>query len=169
MEFQTLYEELANSTEILRALINGIGQEQAQVKPDASAWSILEVLCHLHDTEREDFREHLDFILHRQNEEYHAIDPQGWITERKYNEQNLDEMQAKFFAERKQSLEWLKTLNDVDWSTTYTSEYGSVSAGEMFSCWVAHDNLHIRQLVELRRKHIENITSPDDLQYAGEW
>jgi hypothetical protein len=169
MEFQTLYEELANSTEILRALINGIGQEQAQVKPDASAWSILEVICHLHDTEREDFREHLDFILHRQNEEYHAIDPQAWITERKYNEQNLDEMQSKFFAERKQSLEWLKTLNAVDWDTTYTSEYGSVSAGEMFSCWVAHDNLHIRQLVELRRKHIEKITSPYDLQYAGDW
>ena len=39
--------------------------------------------------EREDFREHLDFILHRQNEEYHVIDPQSWIQERKYNEQNF--------------------------------------------------------------------------------
>lgn len=148
MEYKALYQELVNSTEMLRVLLKDIGQEQAQVKPDTGAWSILEVLCHLHDTEREDFREHLDFILHRQNEEYHAIDPQGWITERKYNEQDLLEMQAKFFAERKQSLEWLNTLSTVDWETTYTSEYGSVSAGEMFSCWIAHDNLHIRQLVE---------------------
>lgn len=169
MKHKLLYQELVNSTEMLRALLKDIGQEQAQVKPDASTWSILEVTCHLHDEEREDFREHLDFILHRQTEEWHVIDPQGWITERKYNEQNLIEMQEKFFTERKRSLEWLKTLNDVDWDTTYTSEYGSLSAGEMFSCWVAHDNLHIRQLVELRRKHIETITSPYDLQYAGDW
>jgi DinB family protein len=169
MGFKLLFQELANSTEMIRALLKDIGQEQAQVKPDAKSWSILEVVCHLHDEEREDFREHLDFILHRQNEEYHVIDPQGWVTERKYNQQSLFEMQEKFFAERKRSLEWLKTLNDVDWETTYTSQYGSVSAGEMFSCWVAHDNLHVRQLVELRRKHIKNITSPYEIQYAGDW
>ena len=169
MEYKALYLELVNSTEMIRALIKDIGQEQAQAKPDAKSWSILEVLCHLHDEEREDFREHLDFILHRQNEEWHVIDPQAWIMERKYNEQNLIEMQEKFFAERKQSLEWLNTVSHVDWSITYTSEYGSVSASEMLSCWIAHDNLHIRQLVELRRKHIEHITSPHDLQYAGDW
>lgn len=169
MEFQTLYQELVLSAEMIRALTNGIGQEQAQVKPDAKSWSILEVVCHLYDLEREDFREHLDFILHRQNEEYHVIDPQSWITERKYNEQSLIEMREKFFGERKKSLEWLKTLSGIDWKTTYTSKYGSVTAGEMFSSWVAHDNLHIRQLVELRRTYIERITSPYDIQYAGDW
>src|SRR5215467_8667495 len=103
MDFQTLYRELVNSTEMIRTLIKDIDQEQAQVKPDAESWSILEVICHLYDEEREDFREHLDFILHRQNEEWHRIDPQGWVKERKYNDQNFLEMQKKFFAERKQS------------------------------------------------------------------
>ena len=169
MKYEILYQELATSTEMIRALIKDIGQEQSQAKPDAESWSILEVVCHLHDEEQEDFREHLDFILHRQNEEYHAIDPQGWVMERKYNEQNLLEMQEKFFAERKKSLEWLRTLSGADWETTYTSQYGSVTAGEMFACWVTHDNLHIRQLVELRRLHIERITKPYDIQYAGDW
>ena len=169
MKFTELYQELVNSTEIIRALLANISQDEARIKPTAEDWSILEVISHLYDEEREDFREHLDFILHRQNEEWHVIDPQAWITERKYNEQNLIEMQEKFFAERKQSLEWLKTVSRVDWSITYTSEYGSVSASEMLSCWIAHDNLHVRQLVELRRKHIEHITNPDDLQYAGDW
>ena len=169
MEFQTLYQELTLSTEMIRALTSGIDQEQAEVKPDVKSWSMLEVVCHLHDVELEDFREHLDFILHRQNEEYHAIDPQAWVTERKYNEQNLLEMKERFFAERKKSLAWLKTLSEADWETTYTSQYGSVSAGEMFACWVAHDNLHARQLVELRRLHIERITKPYDIQYAGDW
>jgi len=64
MEFKILYEELANSTEMIRALLSGLSQEEASVKPNAEFWSILEVTCHLYDEEREDFREHLDFILH---------------------------------------------------------------------------------------------------------
>lgn len=75
MEFKTLHEELQYSTEIIRALLSGITPEESRIKPDPESWSILEVVCHLYDEEREDFREHLDFILHRQNEEWHMIDP----------------------------------------------------------------------------------------------
>jgi hypothetical protein len=154
---------------MIRALLSGITQEEACFKSDANSWSILEATCHLYDLEREDFREHLDFILHRQNEEYHVIDPQSWVQERRYNEQDFRMMQEKFFAERQKSLEWLKEISNSDWDTTYTSQYGSLTAGEMFSCWIAHDNLHIRQLVELRRKRIENITKPYPIEYAGDW
>jgi hypothetical protein len=169
MEFKTLYQELEHSTEMIRALLAGIKQEESQIKPDPESWSMLEVVCHLYDEEREDFREHLDFILHRQHEEWHGIDPQGWVAERKYNQQNFLEMQEKFFAERRKSLEWLKDLSEADWETTYSSQFGSVKAGDMFACWVAHDNLHIRQLTELRRNWIERITQPYDIQYAGDW
>jgi len=169
MEFQKLYQELTQSAEMIRALLAGISQEEAQVKPNQDSWSILEVICHLYDEEREDFREHLDFILHRQNEEWHTIDPQLWVTERKYNEKNLAEMQGMFFDERKKSLEWLKTISTANMETQYTSEFGSMKAGEMFASWVAHDNLHIRQLVELRRNLIERMTQPYDIGYAGDW
>lgn len=170
MEFDILYQELRNSTEIINTLLLGISQEEAQYKPTPETWSILEVTCHLHDIEREDFREHLDFILHRQGEEYHVIDPQAWVKARKYNEQDFQEMQDRFFSERRISLQWLKGLAaDTDWDITYTSNYGSLTAGEMFCSWVAHDNLHIRQLVELRRARIEQITKPYPIEYAGEW
>lgn len=169
MEFETLYPELRNSTDIINSLLTGISQEEAEFKPSPETWSILEVTCHLYDEEREDFREHLDFILHRQDQEYHVIDPQSWVKDRRYNEQNFQEMQDSFFAERRKSLNWLKGLENADWDTTYTSPYGSLTAGEMFCSWVAHDNLHIRQLVELRRARIENITRPYPIQYAGDW
>ncbi len=169
MKFTELYQELVNSAEIIRALIANVSQEEAQIKPSPSAWSILEVICHLHDEEREDFREHLDFILHRQNEEWHQIDPQGWVNSRKYNEQNFIEIQMKFFEERRKSLDWLIDLSDANWDTTYTSEFGSVPAGEMFASWIAHDNLHIRQLLELKRYQIERMTQPYAIGYAGDW
>jgi len=169
MEFKTLYQELVNSTEMIAALLTDISQEEAQIKPNPDSWSILEVICHLHDEEREDFREHLDFILFRQNEEWHHIDPEGWVTERSYNEQNFTEMGEKFFAERSKSLDWLQEISGADWDRTYTSQYGSMKAGDMFSSWIAHDSLHIRQLVELRRSRVERITKPYDIHYAGDW
>lgn len=169
MEFKLLYQELVRSTEMIRALLSGISQEEAQTKPDAKSWSILEVLCHLHDEEREDFREHLDLILHRQNEEWSGIDPQGWVNERKYNEQNFIEIEDKFFTERWTSLKWLDGLSDANWDTEYMSPFGLMKAGDMLGSWVAHDNLHIRQLVELRRVNIESITKPYAIQYAGDW
>jgi hypothetical protein len=169
MEYLTLLQELTNSTEMIRTLLAGIPQEDAAVKPTPEAWSILEVTCHLRDEERADFRARLDTILHRPAEPFAMINPQGWVTERKYNEQNFEQMIESFFAERAQSLEWLKGLAGGDWETTHTDEYGSVTAGEMFSSWIAHDNLHIRQLVELRRAHIEKITQPYPIEYAGEW
>ena len=169
MKLSELYQEMVNSTEIIRALTANISQEEAQVKPTPETWSILEVICHLYDEEREDFHEHLDFILHRQNEEWHKIDPQDWVTSRKYNEQNFIEMQIKFFEERRKSLDWLIDLSNADWDITYTTQYRSISAGEMFAAWVAHDNLHIRQLVELKGFHIEKIAQPYTIEYAGDW
>ena len=166
MEFSTLYQELQNSTEMIRALLAGVTPDAALLKPSAESWSILEVVCHLYDEEREDFREHLDFILHRQKEEWHEIDRER---EKEYNNQNFAEMQKLFFVEREKSFAWLNGLQNPDWEKTYTTPYRTISAGEMFACWVAHDNLHIRQLVELRRVMLENMTKPYNLEYAGDW
>ena len=169
MEFQVLYRELTQSTDMIRSLLAGIRQEEAQFKPSPGKWSILEVVCHLYDEEREDFREHLDFILHRQHEEWHPIAPQAWVKLRRYNEQNFASMQKKFFLEREKSFAWLKKIRNSDWNTTYKSRWGSMRAGDMLSSWIAHDNLHVRQLVELRRSRIEKIAKPYKFRYAGEW
>ncbi|MBN8656374.1 MAG: DinB family protein [Anaerolineae bacterium] len=169
MEYKALYRELTHSTETLKVLLSGVGAEEARMKPSKGTWSILEVTCHLYDEEREDFREHLDFILHRQHEPWHPIAPQAWVKLRKYNEQDFGKMKAKFFRERTKSLAWLKSLKNADWNITYKSKWGAMRAGDMFASWVAHDNLHIRQLVELRRWHIERMSKPYKIRYAGEW
>ncbi len=169
MRFEALYLELVDSTNVIRSLLAGITQEEACTKPSPDSWSMLELLGHLYDEEREDFREHLDFILHKPNKAWHRIDPGGWVTARKYNQQDLREMTEKFFAERSKSLDWLKGLSSADWDTSYTSEFGTMTAGEMFASWVAHDNLALRQFVELRRARLENLTKPYSIAYAGDW
>jgi hypothetical protein len=170
MKFQELYNEMTQSTEIIRAMLNGVSQRDAQLKKSPQVWSILEVTCHLYDEEREDFRKRLQFILGDQEGVWPPITPFQWVITRKYNEQNLNRMKAKFFKERETSLVWLKTIRNADWDTRYQVKKGRIlSAGEMFASWVAHDNLHIRQLTELRRRLIEQKTKPYKIGYAGDW
>jgi hypothetical protein len=170
MKFTEIYQEMANSTEVIRALTANLSQEESRSKPTPETWSILQVVCHLYDEEREDFREHLDFILHRQDKEkWRVIEPQVWVASRKYNEQNFAEMRLNFLEERRKSLDWLIDLSNADWGITCKTHFGIISAGDMFASWAAHDNLHIRQLVELKHHQIENISRPYKVIYAGDW
>ena len=169
MEFRTLYLELVDSTTMIQSLLAGITEDEARVKPTADSWSILETLCHLYDEEREDFRPRLQFILRHAEGEWHTIHPGAWVTERRYNEQVLRTVKDKFFAERSQSLDWLRGLENSDWDASYAGDTRGLTAGDMFASWVAHDNLAIRQLVELRRARLERITQPYGVAYAGEW
>ncbi len=169
MEFETLYQDLADGAEIIRALVMGVTQAEAQVKPTPESWSILEVVCHLGDEEREDFRQRVDFILTRPGEEWPPIHPGAWVTERKYNERDLERSLNDFLAERSKSLIFLKGLESANWNASHMTQYGERKAGDLLGSWVAHDNLHMRQLVELRRVRLQKITGPYDIRYAGEW
>jgi hypothetical protein len=79
MEFETLYQDLKHGAEIINSLVSRITQAQAQARPAPDSWSILEVICHLGDEEREDFRQRLDITLHRPQEAWPPINPPGWV------------------------------------------------------------------------------------------
>ena len=169
MQFEILYQELARGAEIIPALVSGITQAEARSRPAPESWSVLEVVCHLWDEEREDFRQRLDIILHRPAETWPPIDPKGWVITRKYNDRDLAEMLDHFVAERNQSLAWLRRLSAPNWDAECATPFGPIKAGDMLASWVAHDNLHMRQLVELRRSRVVSIAEPYDVGYAGEW
>jgi hypothetical protein len=169
MQFETLYQDLVQGAEIIRALVTGVTQADASFKPNPESWSVLEVMCHLYDEEREDFRQHLDSILHRPTEQWTPFDPGTWVIERAYNERDLAVTLDGFLAEREKSLAWLKGLSTPNWEAEHSDQFGSITAGEMFTAWVDHDNLHIRQLVELRHERIISQARPFETCYAGEW
>lgn len=151
-------------------LVQDVSAEQAQWKPSADDWSILEVINHLYDEEREDFRQRLDFLLFQPEAELPPIDPDGWVTSRHYNERDLATSVTNFLQEREQSLEWLRGLLEPDWESGVIAPNGKkFRAGEMLASWLAHDFLHIRQLNELHYAHWRQTAAPYDIRYAGEW
>jgi hypothetical protein len=169
MDIKLLQQTLAQGAAIIRSLASGISLEEARIKPDAESWSVLEVICHLCDEEVEDFRAHLDLILNRPADPWTEIDPQGWVTSRKYNERSLADSLDLFLAERVKSLAWLAKLSSPNWESRMTNPMGSLTAGQMLGSWAAHDSLHIRQLNELRYARIVRLARPHDVGYAGGW
>ena len=169
MEFDKLCQELATNAQSIRALVTGISQTDAQIRPTSDSWSILEVICHLADEERNDFRPRLDVMLHHPDQAFAPNDSQAWILERNYNERDLAQSLNDFFNERAQSLAWLSSLASANWEAVYTTPYRVMKAGDMLGSWVTHDILHLRQLVELRYARVIGLTAPYDVEYAGGW
>mgnify|MGYP001815548386 CR=1 FL=1 len=108
-------------------------------------------------------------MLNRPDEAWPAIDPGGWVVEHAYNEQDLTVSLQVFLAEREASLNWLSGLEDANWEVPYQAPWGSIKAGDLLASWVAHDLLHMRQLVELHWYYKEEQVQPYSTRYAGGW
>jgi hypothetical protein len=169
MELEQLRETLAANAARLRHLVQGVGPGEAHWKPDEETWSIVEVINHLYDEERFDFRVRLEIILYHPEEKWPPIDPQGWVKARGYNERPLAPSLENFLTEREASLVWLASLPAPAWEMVYEAPFGPIRAGDMAASWVAHDLLHMRQLVELLHAATLRATAPYDTRYAGEW
>ena len=170
MDFAACELQLRQNRALIRQLVTGISQEQAQIKPSSEDWSVLEVINHLYDEEREDFRQRFDFLLHHPGKEWPPIDPMGWVTSRKYNEREINSSLQNFLGERQKSLIWLTGLKNPNLEAFEMHPLaGKLSAGDMLAAWVSHDLLHMRQLVELKYFLLSEMNQPYSPRYAGEW
>lgn len=169
MDMAFLLREFTENPKRIKALVTGVNKTEARYKPGPKTWSILEVVNHLYDEERFDFRVRLDIILNRPAEDWPPIAPAAWVTQHKYNTRDLQTSLAAYLSERRRSLRWLRSLGQVDWNTRFVRGKRSMRAGDMFAAWVAHDGLHIRQLNELHRLLLERAVKPYRPSYAGEW
>ncbi len=168
MDITELTAHLSRHAQVIAQMTHDVSDEQARWRPDADSWSILEVINHLYDEEREDFRA---FIQHIWDDggKWPGINPQSWVTERGYNQRDIQESTINFLYERELSLQWLRDLDAPDWDATCETLWGHISAGDVMAAWVAHDLLHIRQLTELHYAYTQQLVSPYVMRYAGEW
>ena len=143
------------------ALAKGFTPEQARWKPDQENWSVLGVLNHLVDEEINDFRKHLNHTLLPQEKSLGG--------EKQYNDQDLDEALAVFRTEREKSIAWLVSLIAPDWDKKIVFPWGTLTTGDMLVSWLAHDLLHMRQLVELQYMLNKLTYEPYSVEYAGKW
>jgi hypothetical protein len=167
MEHEEIIKRLAHSEEGIRGLVSGLGVKQARWRPEAGKWSILEVINHLYDEERDDFRKRLDLTLHQPEVTWPPNDPEAWVTERKYNERDLKKSLENLLSERRISIAWLKDLRFPQWESAYEHPiFGKISAGDILCAWLAHDYFHARQISNLLLEYTRLLSEPFSIGYA---
>ena len=138
-------------------------------KPFPEKWCLLEILCHLIDEEKEDFRTRVKFALENTPGQPPAIDPTGWVLSRNYIHQNYAEKCVEFLSERNLSTIWLNSLPEGNWTSFFIHpKFGKFTAHYLLSNWLAHDFLHIRQIIKLKYDYLAQKCG-ENSKYAGEW
>ena len=163
INMQETVRRLAGNAEAIRALVPVLPVEQAQWKPDPETWSLTEVMEHVYNEERLDFRKHLRAMFG-----YPALPSE------RISGVDCREALKGFLSEREASIAWLATLGSPDWEATITLTFSpgeqlTLSAGDMLVSWVEHDLLHMRQMVELLHAWNVEQAPPYSVQYAGGW
>jgi hypothetical protein len=175
MKLELAIQRLRRNSQAFHSLLGGLGQDHHDKQvvrwtPAPGKWSLLQLVNHLADEEREDFKVRLDHVLHKPGVEWPSIDPEGWVESRDYAAQDYGPSLERFLAERQRSLEWLGTLSDPDWSASYNHPaFGTLRAGDLMASWVAHDHLHMRQALGLMQGSLCAAVEPYSTDYAGTW
>ena len=167
VNYSKIIDELAKNRITYETLLRDISDEEALWKQQSDKWSLLEIVCHLYDEEREDFRARTQQVLEMPNEILPSINPAAWVQERAYIQQNYTDSLDKFLKEREQSIEWLESLLEPKWENTYHhATLGEMSAKLFLSNWLAHDYLHTQQILRLKFDYLKHL-SDENLKYAS--
>lgn len=169
MNLDYFIERFSKNRNVFEGLVRGMSLEQARWKPTLDKWSTLEVVNHLYDEEREDFRQRVKLVLADPAQPWPPIDPRGWVNSRGYNERELDASLNNFLSEREKSLAWLRQLSQPNWQNSNDGPNGKLTAGDLLASWLAHDFLHIRQLARLHWQYTGAIADPYQTTYGGPW
>jgi len=169
MDAKKIISELARNKKIFGDLLENITLEVYSWKQNPEKWCLLEIVCHLLDEEREDFGARVKSTLEDPKRSLNPIDPQGWVISRKYNERDYFETLNAFLDERLKSVKYLEELISPNWDNEHVHPtLGPMTAGKFLTNWLAHDYLHIRQIIKLKYDYLAQ-RGGEDLSYAGNW
>jgi hypothetical protein len=169
MKPEQIIEQLEANKLVFESLLANKDETAIRWRPDPSAWSLLDIICHLYDEEREDFRTRVLNTLFTPTIHPPSIDPVGWVTSRQYADQDYAQKVNDFLSERTSSIDQLKSIQHPEWENVYTHPgLGPMSAYRFLANWLAHDYHHIRQ-INRRLYEFLKFSSNESLSYAGDW
>ena len=162
-------DRLSANLRVFDHFLRDVSAEQAAWRPGPDAWSMLEVVCHLYDEEREDFRMRLRSTLEDPSQPWPPIDPRGWVLARGYASREYRVMLDRFLAERAASIVWLRDLQHPALENERKLGEFTIRAGDLLAAWLAHDFLHLRQINERHYGYAAKAAEPYSVIYAGDW
>jgi hypothetical protein len=144
--------QLETTSTVLRAVLDGISEEQTQWKPAPDRWSIAEVLEHLAHVESHGFRMRVERMVTEDHPALERYDQVALAASGQYSGREAEESFAHFEEQREDNVAYLKGLPVAVASRTGQHEQlGTITVGQLLHEWAFHDMGHIRQIAELAR------------------
>ncbi|HEX4276309.1 MAG TPA: DinB family protein [Bryobacteraceae bacterium] len=148
-------DHLAATPDIVRALLAGIGEEQAYWKPAPHRYSIAELMEHLSHVEAHCFRVRFDEILAEDDPEIEPYDQNIYYAEGAYSNRDAEESLAHWEEQREDNVEFLRGLEPKLLARTGRhTKLGRFTLMNLLNEWALHDLGHLRQMSELVRAQL---------------
>lgn len=164
-----IHNELLHNLQVFEGLLRQVPEELIRWKKSEDEWNLLEIVCHLYDEERLDFRFRAEFVMNNPGQIPPPFNPVDWVKDHRYDEQDYQLKLGSFFLERQKSLDWLSGLDNPNLQLSFDHpKLGKLTAGYFLQNWVAHDYLHIRQIIKRKFDYLESVGGMNN-QYAGSW
>jgi hypothetical protein len=145
-------DQLQATPEILRALMGGLFEEDANWKPAPGRFSVAEVLEHLSHVEGHCFRLRLDQTLAEDGVPWEPYDPEVYEAAGQYSGREAEDSFDHFEEQREDNVALLRNLppGALDLAGAH-AKLGRITLGELLNEWAFHDLGHIRQIAEIVR------------------
>ena len=140
--------QLLGNVGALFGLLMGIKDHYWSQHPDPEEWSVLQIICHLVESENNVQRPRLEKIL-REDNPFLAQPPTPPGPRQFHCEGEGMENVDKFVVARQKTIEFLSTLKPEDWQRPARhSIFGLTNLLEMAHFTAQHDRLHLNQLCQ---------------------
>ena len=142
-----LIDALSATPDVLKTLLQNVPQAQArQARSGDENWSVVEVICHLRDTE-EFALQRMRAVRDQTNPLLTGFDQEAWVSERNYTAAHLQDGVAAFLQFRAQHIAELSELSSEQWERTGQHEkHGLTTLSNHTLHLVWHDAVHTAQI-----------------------
>ncbi len=137
---------MASTPGVMKSLMSDLPQASWSDEPSSDDWAVIEVLCHLRDTETEVHQLQIKTLLEETRPFIPRPDAGVWAKQRKYlNEDGFAALRA-FTSARIETLNRLNDLPDDSWKRPARHAiFGPTNFREVIGFMADHDRLHVQQ------------------------
>ena len=137
---------LQSTPAVLRGLTGGLTRADWEREPAPDEWAMIELVCHLRDTEREVHALQIETLLATQDPFVARPDAAYWAKQRRYHGEDGPTALREFAAARMACLERLNAAPADAWSKPARHAiFGPTNFLEVIGFMAEHDRLHVQQ------------------------
>ena len=146
-ERQELLDVYGHNPTTLRTLIRDLPEDTIKRQGTGDElWSILEIVCHMRDTERRAFAR-VQQMVNEDRPFLTGYDPATVAVESDYQSQSLYDALDAFESTRREQIAYLQGLTEEQWRRTAEhEEVGEITVQSLTNHMAMHDCVHMAQI-----------------------